>query len=166
MNKIVILLAVFMLTIGSSFVLADNPDVSLIFECWSDNDDGTYTAYFGYENREGADVEVESSLSGNVISNTAIPGTFTYPATPSYVSETRQGRTQFYNVDGTNAFSATWDGTGNLVWSGAGKTATASLGGSECTYQPPVDEVPEFGLIAGAAVIALAGLFIYKKRSN
>ncbi|MFW6242860.1 MAG: hypothetical protein ACOC2W_01750 [bacterium] len=32
--------------------------------------------------------------------------------------------------------------------------------------EPPVDDVPEFSVIASLAVIGLAGLFIYKKRKN
>ncbi|MFW6242858.1 MAG: hypothetical protein ACOC2W_01760 [bacterium] len=32
--------------------------------------------------------------------------------------------------------------------------------------EPPVDDVPEFSVIASLVVISLAGLFIYKKRKN
>ena len=170
MKKLLVVLALFLVTMGSAFAIiappqAERGDVSLIFECWNDNGDDTYTAYFGYENKKGTDVSVSSSLSGNVISNTAVPTVFTYPASPNFYPP-REGRTMFYNVDGTNAFSVVWNGAGNIVWSGAGKTATASTNpNQECEFRP-VDEVPEFGLVAGAAVIALAGLFIYKRRSN
>ena len=163
MNKALLVLVFVMLALPFAQAVTSG-HISPIFECWDNNGDGTYTAHFGYENTYGVDMQMSSSLTGNYMSHSAIPQVFTYPASPNYYPA-RMGRTMFYNTDGTEAFHVVWDGTGNIVWSLDGRTATASTGNDNqmCTYVPP-QEVPEFGVFAAIGVLVAAGLFVARRR--
>ncbi len=115
-------------------------DVRPIFECWKDNGDGSYTAYFGYENHSTIDGEPHNVTipvgDDNYITpasySNLLPTEFVYPG----VVENRPGRTAFDSTE-PNAFVIdNWDGT-NVVWNLLGKTSTAGLLGKEC---PCIDD--------------------------
>jgi len=100
--------------------------VSPILECVKDNGDGTYTAYFGYENYDETETVIpvgdSNKITGGVLSgqDQGQPTTFEYPV-PGH-PDGRMGRTPWYP---NAAFSVVFDGS-NLVWTLDGRTATAS----------------------------------------
>jgi uncharacterized repeat protein (TIGR02543 family) len=115
------------------------PEIELhpIFEGYVDNGDGTYRAYFGYENKsvdafgDPMDVTIsmgtpENKITGNA-DDSLFPEDFTYPN----VIPGRPGRTDWF----PNALVEIpdWDGT-TVVWTLDGRTATAGLGGTEHIY--------------------------------
>lgn len=114
-------------------------DVSPIFECYIEEPDGSYTAYFGFENltagEDGAPIPTEIPLGeANNLTPASFdgeqPSTFGLPG----VVDGRPGRTAFGAVE-PNAFVVTgWDGS-DLVWTLNGSTATAGLS-TNCPSQP------------------------------
>lgn len=112
-------------------VLKDNakPDVSPIVECVVDNGDGTLTARFGYENREGFDFTLphgkRNAVTGGPIVGEAIPVVeFHHP----HLVDGRPGRTAL----GEGVFCTTFESYGAVVWQLAGRTATASAETPRC----------------------------------
>ncbi|MTI95110.1 MAG: hypothetical protein FH749_06425 [Firmicutes bacterium] len=131
------------------FAASEEPviDISPIFEGWIQNDDGTYNLYFGYENRstlggEPYVVTAEDSITNKLTPDTyseLLPTEFGFPG----VVEGRPGRTGF-GIHETNAFVIeNWDGVGNIVWSLAGSTATASINPDK-EFKPVIDISPIF----------------------
>ena len=103
--------------------------VSPIFECWTRETDGTYTAYWGYENKTTQNGQPVGRTIAHGNQNKLTPTSFqgTQPerfGVPDVVPN-RPGRTAF-GPDAPNAFvTHGWNGT-NLVWKLGNKTATAS----------------------------------------
>ncbi len=116
-------------------------EVVPIFECYVEQADGTYTAFFGYENstvgEDGELVEITVPFGAdNALSPVALDGvqptSFGFPD----VVDGRPGRTAFEDVE-PNAFIVEgWDGS-DIVWTLLGETATASLA-TNCASQPPL----------------------------
>jgi glycosidase len=107
---------------GSATVaLVTNAAVSPVLECVVTNGNGSYTARFGYNNR-------------NTV-NTTVPAGANNKFTPSPVD--RGQTTLFEPGRKVNTFQVTWSG-GNLVWSlkgpdGRNRTATASPSSKACS---------------------------------
>lgn len=128
-------LAEFIVTIESTILT--NARISPILECVATEVDGSYIAYFGYENFNTTAIEIRAG-DLNRITGGGLEGTdqgqvttFEYPA-PNH-PEGRPGRTGFYP---NFAFSVAFDGT-PLVWTltgpdGATRTSTASSQGTQC----------------------------------
>lgn len=105
-------------------------DYSAIFEGWSNNNDGTYTLYFGYENRSTigdqpyvvtiAEHELTNKLTPP-FEDAALPETLEYPN----IVEGRPGRTGFPPEH--YAFTVRYNGEGNVVWTLGRKTATGNI---------------------------------------
>ena len=133
-----------------------------IFEGYVDNGDGTYRAYFGYENKsvdalgDPMDVNIpmdtpENKITGNA-DDSLFPEDFTYPN----VIPGRPGRTDWF----PNALVEIpdWDGT-TVVWTLDGRTATAGLGGPEHIYYEITfnsnggSSVPSQSILEGEMVI-------------
>jgi hypothetical protein len=95
------------------------PNVSPIVECAIDNGDGTRTALFGYENLETIEFSVPvGSLNSLKGASVQPPTLFTLPM--RYVG--RPGRTNMAK----GVFKVTFRKGEKIVWSLAGRTATAS----------------------------------------
>lgn len=121
-----------------------NARISPILECVAPQEDGTYIAYFGYENFNTVAIDI---LAGNAnrITGGGLTGVdqgqvtrFLYPA-PNH-PEGRPGRTGFYP---NFAFNVPFNGS-NLVWTltgpdGSTRTSTASANSTQC----PVVEIPD-----------------------
>jgi RHS repeat-associated protein len=113
--------------------------VSPIFECWTEETDGTYTAYWGYENKTTQNGQpvgrtiaygTQNKLTPNFLQGTQ-PERFGIPG----VVPNRPGRTAF-GPDAPNAFvTRGWNGS-NLVWKLGNKTATASTASSKRCGSP------------------------------
>lgn len=108
-------------TAGSSIV------VSPVLECVTNNDDGTFTASFGYNN-EGTlvreiPVGANNRFSGTPSQDAGQPGTF------------QPGRVR-------NVFEVTANNETNVVWSlnsGTNRTATGSAGNpTKCVVEPVI----------------------------
>ncbi|MEQ8676835.1 MAG: SpaA isopeptide-forming pilin-related protein [Aggregatilineales bacterium] len=117
--------------------------ISVILECVIDNYDGTFTAFFGYENHNDEEVEIPQG-SDNFMTPNSFDVPYTTFGVPGVV-DGRPGRTPFYEsmeqaaTDGIA--SIVFDGS-NLVWTLTGpngntSTATASSGSTRCPDQPP-----------------------------
>ena len=118
--------------------------ISPIFECWTQEPDGTYTAYWGYENRTTQNGQPVGRTIAHGAQNRLTPSSFqgTQPTrfgVPGVIPG-RPGRTAF-GATAPNAFvTRNWNGS-NLVWNVAGRTATASNTPSkQCTSGPDVQE--------------------------
>ncbi|MBU2491897.1 MAG: choice-of-anchor A family protein [Bacteroidetes bacterium] len=96
--------------------------VSPILECVINNGNGTYTAHFGYNNPNSVSVEIpignDNKFTGTGNQNEGQPTTF------------EPGRTPYFP---NSAFTVTWDGSSNLVWTLNGKTSTASTNSAPCS---------------------------------
>ena len=105
-----------------------DPDLSAITECVVDNGDGTLTARFGYENREGYTVRLPQGsanrLVGPVLSSTGPVTAFPRPE----VVPGRPGRTPFDE----GVFTATFSASETITWSLDGRTATAGGATQRC----------------------------------
>lgn len=126
-----------------------NYDLSIIFECWIENEDGTYTAFIGYENRSTIDGEPyeftipegpNNRFIGSVPEGETPITDFNYPN----VVEGRPGRTPFVDCRAvaTRTFGRidNWDGE-RIVWSVTtpdGATRTATI-----TIDNPAQQCPE-----------------------
>ena len=100
----------------------EQADVRPALECVAANADGTYTAYFGYENRHGEPVTIPRG-SRNRLTPASYDGqqptAFPMPnAVPG-----RPGRTPFYPG---HAYTVTFPAGTQVVWTLGGRTATAS----------------------------------------
>ncbi|MBN1284436.1 MAG: DUF11 domain-containing protein, partial [Anaerolineae bacterium] len=109
-----------------------DPDLSPILECVADNHDGTFTAHFGYENRESRTVFIPVGPDNKFTPEPADRGQPTAFTLPNVIPG-RPGRTPFYP---NSAFSVVFDGN-NLVWSLHGRTATASSSSQRCPEPEP-----------------------------
>jgi hypothetical protein len=97
-----------------------NAAISPVLECVVANGDGSYTAWFGYNNRNTADVSVPVGSNNRF--------------TPNPID--RGQTTLFEPGRKVRTFSVTWGG-GNLVWSlkgpdGKNRTSTASPSSKRC----------------------------------
>jgi RHS repeat-associated protein len=115
--------------------------VSPIFECWAPEPDGTYTAYWGYENNTVQNGQPVGRTITHGNQNKLTPSTVqgTQPerfGVPGVIAG-RPGRTAF-GAQAPNAFvTAGWNGS-NLVWKLGNRTATASITPSKkCATVPP-----------------------------
>ncbi len=121
---------------GTKIAKVADQKISPILECVVDNDDGTYTAHFGYENKNEMEVVIPVG-NDNKITGGGLVGmdqgqttSFLY-SVPNH-PDGRPGRTPFDD----SAFQVDFDGS-NLVWSlkgpdGNNRTATASSGSKAC----------------------------------
>jgi hypothetical protein len=101
-------------------------------ECVFDNQDGTYTAYFGYNNTTNAELDVVTT-DGRITRNDFAPG-----------QPTRGQVTKFKSGVTKGAFGVTFDGK-PLTWSvraqgGSLSQATASANSPECQRVEPIVE--------------------------
>ena len=93
--------------------------ISPILECVVKNNDGSYTAHFGYLNPNNVAIEIPVGAN-----NKFSPA----PQDRGQTTTFNPGRTDFFpNSD----FTVTWDGSSNLVWTLNGKTTTASANNSQ-----------------------------------
>jgi hypothetical protein len=124
-----------------SLVQASPEEVNNILECVIDNGDGTYTAFFGYENPNPFPVEVpvgpDNYMTGGGLSpeelEAATPTQFGVPN----IFPDRPGRSDYWP---NAAFSIIFDGS-NLVWNLFGHTETASSNpGQRCKYHISFDK--------------------------
>jgi uncharacterized repeat protein (TIGR01451 family) len=106
----------------ASAVVAPTPKISPIVECVVNNGDGTFDAYFGYNNSDTAAVVVEIGGSNKFTpapENRGQPTTF------------QPGRSPFWP---NAAFVVEDIQVGStVVWSLTGRTATAGAGGTPCS---------------------------------
>lgn len=117
-----------------------NQKVNNILECVQANGDGSYTAYFGYENPTGGPLSVpygdHNFLTGGGLSEAELmdqtPTEFGYPG----VVPGRPGRSDYWP---NAAFAVTFDGS-PLVWNLLGSTETASANGIPCAYHVYFDK--------------------------
>ena len=98
--------------------------VTPILECVLDNGDGTYTAFFGYDNQN----ETTSTLSVD-----ADNGFNPAPQGRGQPTTFEPGRTALYP---NAAFSVAFDGS-NLTWTLNGSVASASSASTQCSQPPP-----------------------------
>jgi len=107
---------------------AFKPNLSPILECVTFNTDNTFTARFGYENREGfaysVPVGTNNRLNGTTIAAT---GPVTRFEVPNLVPG-RPGRTPF----GQGVFTVAFTAPNNIVWKLGARTATASSNSTRC----------------------------------
>jgi hypothetical protein len=103
-------------------------DVAPVLECVANNDDGSYTAHLGYDNRGDADVTIEYGDNNKITGG----GTDGYNrGQPQQFSEGRNRDVVQIPFDGTN-----------LVWTLDGRTATANADSAPCDTEPaPTIEV-------------------------
>ena len=98
--------------------------VGPVLECVRNNGDGTYTAFFGYNNQSGAAQSIPAGGGANRFSPA--------PENRGQPSDFQPGRQ-------VSVFSVTWNGT-NLVWAlnlnGNGGTATANASSAACAGSP------------------------------
>lgn len=117
--------------------------LSVGVECVFDNQDGTYTAYFGYNNTTATELDVSTSTTGST-RNEFSPG------------EPMRGQvTRFKPGLNKGAFGVKFDGQ-PLTWSvrseGSGLSqATASLNSPECKHLEPIAECID-GSVEGVKV--------------
>ena len=100
----------------------ESADVRPILECVADNGDGTYTAFFGYENRHGEPVTIPYGANNRMTPTTyqgQQPEAFPMPN----VVPGRPGRTPWYPG---HAFTVTFSGGEQVVWRLRNRTSTAS----------------------------------------
>lgn len=104
-------------------------DINLFFEGYVVNGDGTFTAYFGYENNstlDGQELDVTltagsgNNYFSNGIYNEYLPNTFVYP----YTVDGQPGRTDYF--PSSAIVIPNWDG-GELVWTVNGTSVSVSL---------------------------------------
>ncbi len=106
--------------------------VTVGVECVFDNQDGTYTAYFGYNNTTNTELDIVTTGAG-VTRNDFSPG-----------QPSRGQVTSFKPGTNLGAFSVTFDGQ-PLTWSvraqgGSLSQATASVNSPECKRVEPIAE--------------------------
>ncbi len=100
----------------------EQADVRPVLECVAANADGTYTAYFGYENRHGEPVTIPRGARNRLTPASydgQQPTAFPMPnAVPG-----RPGRTPFYPG---HAYAVTFPAGTQVVWTLGRRTSTAS----------------------------------------
>ena len=107
-------------------------DVSPIFECFTTQPDGTFSAFFGYENNtvgEGGGL-IEASVGlgpDNVVDPIAFDGQQPVTFDP--------GRTAIGDAEPNAFVIAGWDGSA-ITWTLLGRTATADLVSTSCDPLP------------------------------
>ncbi|MEM6529871.1 MAG: hypothetical protein AAF653_16345, partial [Chloroflexota bacterium] len=120
-------------------------EVNGILECVVDNDDGTFTAHFGYENPNNTATYIphgeDNFLTGGGLSAEELrAATPKYFAKPGVVAN-RPGRSGFYP---NSAFQVTFHAGENdenrLVWNLFGRTETASADSDPCFNDSVEDE--------------------------
>jgi len=104
--------------------------ISPIAECVVNNGDGTYTAHFGYENKNDTPVTVPYG-NNNKLSPANYDGVQPTEFGLPGVIDGRPGRTGYF--PGPFAFSLPFNENDTIVWTLAGKTATASKGSAQCS---------------------------------
>lgn len=116
-------------------------DLSPIFECWHEDGTGSYTAYFGWENRSTlGDDPYTDPISREDAGFGVTPASYEsfFPTEFDYPTDgPRDGRTPFFPDAAITI--PDWDGS-NIVFRLDGRTATAGLGGPQC-------DIPEIGLV-------------------
>ena len=121
--------------------------VKPILECVADRGDGTYTAYFGYENLNDHEVTIPHGDDNKITPSTYDGGQPTVFGLPNVVPG-RPGRTGFF-PDGPFAFTVDFEDGEQVVWTlqydGTGRrTATASNNPAQrCPAVEPVKPILE-----------------------
>lgn len=144
----------------SIFLIAMIASISFAYALPSVGDTGADTTYSGTNNYKVCRADQNSAWVSADNSGTYSP--ITVCQTLGYTSVEAVGGTCGTVCGYCGSSVETYDGAGgdqNLLR----YTVTWMCG----TYTGPIDDadVPEFGIIAGLAVLGLAGIFIYKKRS-
>ena len=111
-------------------------DVRPTRECVIVNGDGTFTAFFGYDNRSGRSVDIAAGRTNRVNGASVAPPTSFAPGRHVAV------------------FSAT-TGEAALAWRLGGRRATATARSQPCSTNPSVPEVPvTIALLLAPALLA------------
>lgn len=105
-------------------VEAQNPNrVSPVLECVQDNNDGTFTAFFGYYNRNSVQTNIPHGSKNRLI------GSVVNGDTPEVFEPGRSYKD----------FTVVWS-SGNLVWKLNKRTATASFNSKRCNSAPIIND--------------------------
>lgn len=156
MKKLVLFLTLLLL-VALPFASATYPcfgnkcnkgEVTPVFECWEKDGRNTYILHFGYESTYQDPVMKINFFRKGLSFEGYYAGPFLPGVQEDVITKTwKPRRHEYYS----------WTLDGNIAYASLHKN-------KEC--QQPVEEVPEFGVLAGLAVLAGAGVFIYRKRAQ
>ncbi len=118
------------------------PDVVPIFECYVEEFDGSFTAYFGYENltvdENGDLMAIQIPLGAdNVVTPSSADGLQPIDFVVPGVVDGQPGRTGLEDAEPNAFIIADWDGS-DVTWSLGDRTATADLS-RNCASQEPLN---------------------------